>query len=93
MSKKEAIPIVMTIFKLNDILMWSSVIMVETFLNEFVKVMSKSTEFLKKYSKKSEIYKLLVLKYWVKFSLSKKESNDLPNCDLFNILSKNLSFD
>ena len=81
MSKKEAIPIVMPIIKLNDILMWSSVITAETFLNGFVKVISKSTEFLKKYSKKSEIYKLLVLKYWVKFTFSKKESNDLPNCD------------
>ena len=49
-------------------------------------------EFLNKYSKKSEIYKLLVLKYWVKFTLSKNESNDLPNCDLFNILSKNYKF-
>jgi hypothetical protein len=36
MSKKEAIPIVMPIFKLNDILIWSFVITAETFLNGFV---------------------------------------------------------
>jgi hypothetical protein len=45
MSKKEAIPNEMPIFKLNDILMWSSVIMAETFMNGFVKVISKFINF------------------------------------------------
>jgi hypothetical protein len=60
---------------------------------DLLKLYLKVQNFKKNIQKKSEIYKLLVLKYWVKFTLSKKESNDLPNCDVFNILSKNFSFD